>query len=622
MNLRAPGEHAGSVHGDPVQAFRQAEVLERLGRVAEAEAIYRELVQSYPNHPDVLHSLALLVRVRGNTEEAEALLRRAVAAAPERPDLHNTLGVVLSERGKPAEAEACHRQAIALRPGYVEAHFNLGLTLEDLGRRDEALAAYRKAIAQQPDYARAHTRIGAMLNAQGAQEDALVHFDQAVAAAPDSFDAQYYRGWALSDLRRHDEALAALSRANALKPDSFEATLATANALRNAGRNDEALTAYWKLMEMRLERLETHSDLNQLAWTAGREDLFLRSFDYARSRLGDNPDLMYLEAAFRVRREDYASAEQLLRRARELAPERGDIAGMLARALAGQGKHEESYPFFSLAINAEPGSTRHHPDFGYTLLRDSQADEALRVFEHGRAIAPNDQLILSGLALAYRAAGDSRYFELMDFSKYVRVYELSAPPGFADSAAFNRALAQELDVLHTVKVEPIDQSLRGGTQTTGRLFGEPSRLIGMIRDRIALAVEDYIAHLPDGVRHPMEARKGGGFEFTGSWSCRLNAGGYHRNHVHPQGWISSAYYARLPGALDDEEARHGWLKFGESHLALGDDDRPERFIKPAVGRLVLFPSFYWHGTVPFPDGGDRLTIAFDAIPKPQSLRFV
>jgi hypothetical protein len=59
---------------------------------------------------------------------------------------------------------------------------------------------------------------------------------------------------------------------------------------------------------------------------------------------------------------------------------------------------------------------------------------------------------------------------------------------------------------------------------------------------------------------------------------------------------------------------HGWLKFGESNLGLGGDDRPERFVKPVVGQLVLFPSYMWHGTVPFQSAADRLTIAFDVVP--------
>ena len=99
---------------------------------------------------------------------------------------------------------------------------------------------------------------------------------------------------------------------------------------------------------------------------------------------------------------------------------------------------------------------------------------------------------------------------------------------------------------------------------------------------------------------------------SGSWSCRLHSGGFHDNHVHHKGWISSAYYVALPDAT--RESEQGWLKFGESNIALGERDRPERLVQPVVGKLVLFPSYYWHGTVPFASNDPRMTVAFDVVP--------
>jgi hypothetical protein len=38
-------------------------------------------------------------------------------------------------------------------------------------------------------------------------------------------------------------------------------------------------------------------------------------------------------------------------------------------------------------------------------------------------------------------------------------------------------------------------------------------------------------------------------------------------------------------------------------------------IRPIRGRLALFPSYVWHGTVPFQDEQPRVTIAFDVSPR-------
>ena len=101
--------------------------------------------------------------------------------------------------------------------------------------------------------------------------------------------------------------------------------------------------------------------------------------------------------------------------------------------------------------------------------------------------------------------------------------------------------------------------------------------------------------------------------FAGSWSVRLRGAGYHANHVHPQGWISSALYVALPEKRPGDAPEAGWLTLGEPQAALGLDLPPTRMVEPVAGRLVLFPSWMWHGSRPFVEG-ERLTVAFDVAP--------
>ncbi|MBL0001330.1 MAG: hypothetical protein IPO97_10290 [Sphingomonadales bacterium] len=101
--------------------------------------------------------------------------------------------------------------------------------------------------------------------------------------------------------------------------------------------------------------------------------------------------------------------------------------------------------------------------------------------------------------------------------------------------------------------------------------------------------------------------------FAGSWSVRLAGKGFHANHVHPAGWISSALYVALPERGPDDSPNAGWLALGSPEAGLGLDISPTRLIEPKPGRLVMFPSTMWHGTVPF-DAGERLTVAFDVAP--------
>ena len=77
--------------------------------------------------------------------------------------------------------------------------------------------------------------------------------------------------------------------------------------------------------------------------------------------------------------------------------------------------------------------------------------------------------------------------------------------------------------------------------------------------------------------------------------------------------MSSVYYVDVPAEVADEQAMSGWLKFGEPRYP-SPIMKPERYLQPRAGRLVLFPSYFWHGTNPIHGSQPRTTIAFDALP--------
>jgi hypothetical protein len=208
--------------------------------------------------------------------------------------------------------------------------------------------------------------------------------------------------------------------------------------------------------------------------------------------------------------------------------------------------------------------------------------------------------------------GDVRDEDLNGYDNFIQVFDLEPPDGFPDMTSFNGELCSYLEKMHPPVREYLCQSLRGGTQTSGNLFGAGHALVDKLQVRIGEAVVRYVAALKPDPRHAFLSRKTSGIHFSGSWSSRLRDCGFHINHLHPGGWISSCYYVDLPDAVRDEDGHQGWIKFGEPSFDVGLPVR--RAIQPAAGRLVLFPSFMWHGTVPFRDSHARTTIAFDVVP--------
>jgi len=142
--------------------------------------------------------------------------------------------------------------------------------------------------------------------------------------------------------------------------------------------------------------------------------------------------------------------------------------------------------------------------------------------------------------------------------------------------------------------------------------GDPDPLIQSFIETLNEPIAEYRAAIGNDPAHPLRGRNHGDAVLSGCWSVRLKRGGFHVNHVHPEGWISSAYYAEVPDEVEDASSKNGWIKFGEPRYPVSGAVA-ERYIQPKQGRLVLFPSYMWHGTMPIRGDEPRMTIAFDVV---------
>ncbi|MEK7412464.1 MAG: tetratricopeptide repeat protein [Planctomycetota bacterium] len=172
------------------EAFDLAFQHHQAGRLPEAEALYRHILQVQPNHPDAHNNLGSALGIQGKLEEAAAHFRQALALQPTYAEAHNNLGNVLKRQGKLEEAIMHYRQALALKPAYADAHNNLGNALKSQGKLAEAVAQYRQALALQSAYADAHNNLGLALEEQGHVEEAVAAYRRALALQPDYAEAE------------------------------------------------------------------------------------------------------------------------------------------------------------------------------------------------------------------------------------------------------------------------------------------------------------------------------------------------------------------------------------------------------------------------------------------------
>jgi predicted O-linked N-acetylglucosamine transferase (SPINDLY family) len=243
------------------QAFELALRHHQEGRLAPAEALYRQILAAQPKHADALHLLGLIAHQAGRHALAVDLIRQAIALDPNNPAAHCNLGEACRALGRLDEAIANYRRALELTPDYPEAHNNLGAALAGECRLDEAIAAYRRALQLKPGFPEASNNLGEALRKQGRFDESIAACHQALRLKSDFPEAQNNLGAALAAQGQLDAAIAAYRRAIALNPGYADAHNNLAIALKDHGALAEAIIEFRNALALNPEGSAIHSNL-------------------------------------------------------------------------------------------------------------------------------------------------------------------------------------------------------------------------------------------------------------------------------------------------------------------------------------------------------------------------
>ncbi|MEH3124175.1 MAG: putative 2OG-Fe(II) oxygenase [Sphingomonas phyllosphaerae] len=466
-------------------------------------------------------------------------------------------------------------------------------------REGETIAALTAALDRTPEDAALWQLLAAAQRSAQDHAAALAAARRAAALAPD--DALIAHTLARVTLEAGAPAVALFDRALALAPLDAGVMLGRAAALVADGQADTAITFLADVLRQHPGWYDGHATLARLRWQAGDRQHYAAGYATALATRPRDGLLWRDHAATVARAGQTAAARRIVAQARAAVGASRTLDLLEAGTWSEDGEIAAADRLYRAQLPIADGEAlggyfRH-------LLRARRADAARAALEGRLARETHDLWPLA--ALAWRLTGDPRSDWLERGGAFVRVFDLAERLGPIDD------LAATLRTLHRTIAAPLDQSLRGGTQTDGPLFARQDAAIGRLRDAVRAAVADYVAALPaPDPAHPLLAPRRDALRFAGSWSVRLTDRGHHVDHVHPAGWISSACYVALPDAQPGEPAQAGWLSLGDAPTLVGDALAPWHTVAPQPGRLVLFPSYMWHRTHAFA-AGERLTVAFD-----------
>jgi uncharacterized protein (TIGR02466 family) len=483
------------------------------------------------------------------------------------------------------------------------------------GRAAEALALTGELVKGASPSHVALAGHAAALKAAGQLEAALPFNRQAAERFAASPVAWHNLAATLGDLGRGPEAVAACEEAFRRGLDAPETWSVYGRALMAAGDHARAEYALRQSLMRAGASTGVAEELANLVWMA-RGDVAEaeKVLDVSFHAGGAPVPLLLAKATLFETAGDDARAADLLEAASRQLPSETAIQLSAAQTALRQERLADAERYVAIAAAADPGSRGVVQHQAIVDLAAGRADAALARLKATLERYPQDQSLWGWAATAARAADDPLYGRLCDYDAVVGAYDIEAPEDWTSLDAFLSDLRKSLNSLHAYQQHPANQSLRHGSQTMHLLSGSDDPAIQAFFRAIEAPIRAHMARIGQG-DDPLRRRNTFDYRIAGAWSVRLKPGGFHKDHFHPEGWLSSAFYVETPESALESPEREGWIRFGRPPFATDPPMEADHYVRPKPGRLVLFPSYMWHGTVPFTTDEARMTIAFDAVPK-------
>lgn len=490
-------------------------------------------------------------------------------------------GASAHQRGDLVTARRLYRKVLKIEPRNFKALRLSGIAAFDSGKNDEAVELLARAVRHAPP------------GDSGALEDlALVHLRRA----------------------EQEKAESLLRRALEIQPQSLTALLRLGSALLTSGQAVEAVAVFGRALELAPDdRHVRYSHAHALLEAAHFEEA-IAAADEALARDPNDVATLAVKGVALFERERYGESETALARCVEVAPD--DVNGWmhLGRTRLELDDMPGAIAAFERAAALAPDEAMMQSQLANAHTRSGAPERAVEVCDCylERHPAASDMIAVKLIALrdAGRAAEADR---LAGLDTLILKSKIAPPAGFAGLEAFNAALAAmvrrhpDLERTHT------NRATRHGVQTGSltfnptaemrAFFGVVDREVRAAKQKLAEAGLDthvWVAHAPKRWK-------------VNAWAVLLESGGHQRAHIHPKAWMSGCYYVEIPTAsMGEGHGEDGWIEFGHPSDQLYAASAPVvRRVEPTPGRMVLFPSYTFHRTIPFHGEGQRICIAFD-----------
>ncbi len=579
---------------------------------SKASPIIKKLLRNNPKSVQLWHLKSIIAQGLGNIASCEKALLKTLALDPNHLPALSNLAKLQTHKQLFDSAISTYQKILELDTNNLHALFHIGMLLNKTKQYSNAELYLRKAHTNNAQDINIKLALGQALLNQDLLEESIALFNEIILSAPHNIAALNNKGIALKKQCKWKEAIQILQKALNIAPKQNEIIKNLASCYTLIGDYNESKKLYNKVINTSPLDQDAHHWLNQMLWES-KDPEFLNSY---RKALLKHPkatglmfDLAHKQKLAGQINEAKETLENIIKVDKTHVPSLVEL-GTVLRELE---KFQLSHEYIRKADRYDNSNKLIKEELGISYLSLNDPLKAIDIFNELLKQDPFQQAWWAYKATALKLLGSSEYDYLYNYD-HVLITTIDVPKGYSSLKQFNKELVTVLKEYHYAKTNPLDQSLISGSQTSEKLFDYHVPIIQELRECFRDKTIPFLQKLPKDSKHPLLSRNTGNFVETDSWSVILFNNGYHKNHHHPAGWYSGPYYAQLPDVITNSEEKQGWVKFGQPGFKMLTPLEPDLIVQPTEGMMVRFPSYFWHGTIPFHSPQERITVPGDIMP--------
>jgi tetratricopeptide (TPR) repeat protein len=370
------------------QLLQQAAALHQAGRLNEAAAKYRKLLNELPEQVFALNNLAVIAIQQNEYTQAVNLINQSLKITPAQPRALNNRGIALHKLQRHPEALDSFATALQQQPDFAEASFNQGNVLMDMQRLEQALVCFDRAIALNPGYIKAHYNRSDALKALQRYAEALDSYGSVIALQPDFAEAWSNRAEVLRLLGRAAEAITSHDRAIALNPTAAGAYFSRGLTLHSLQRLDEALADHDRAIALNLQDAQLYCSRGVILSQLLRLPQAIKSLQQAVVLKADYAEAWFNQGNVHNEAHNLEAALASFDRAVAIRPDYAEAWVNRGNVFKDMGSQQQALHSYQQALLRNPDSAEFLTNCGLVLQDMLRLDEALAYFDQAIALNP------------------------------------------------------------------------------------------------------------------------------------------------------------------------------------------------------------------------------------------